>query len=326
MTSAPNAKNIDPEQIPAELRERRQWVAWLLRVRADKLTKEPWRPTPRRTFLASSTDPSTWGTFEGAITALSWADGIGFVFAPDDPYTGVDFDECRDRLTGALDPLIASYIARLASYTEASPSGAGVHVIVRAEIPDDLDGRRRGDVKMYCRGRYFTISGDHIAGSPTTVEDRQAELEAVYHDVFPAPEPTTFTTAAPRNITGDDRELIDQAMRAANGWKFELLWNGRWDGSTSPAARPTQRSARCSRSGWRRRRPRRRAVPPERPLPRQVGSRGLPRQDARFRAQRRRRPEATRAPRLDVITTSPPATLASRPAAAHRRRARRSGR
>jgi hypothetical protein len=230
MTSAPNAKNIDPEQIPAELRERRQWVAWLLRVRADKLTKEPWRPTPRRTFLASSTDPSTWGTFEGAITALSWADGIGFVFAPDDPYTGVDFDECRDRLTGALDPLIASYIARLASYTEASPSGAGVHVIVRAEIPDDLDGRRRGDVKMYCRGRYFTISGDHIAGSPTTVEDRQAELEAVYHDVFPAPEPTTFTTAAPRNITGDDRELIDQAMRAANGWKFELLWNGRWDG------------------------------------------------------------------------------------------------
>jgi primase-polymerase (primpol)-like protein len=63
MTSAPNAKNIDPEQIPAELRERRQWVAWLLRVRADKLTKEPWRPTPRRTFLASSTDPSTWGTF-----------------------------------------------------------------------------------------------------------------------------------------------------------------------------------------------------------------------------------------------------------------------
>jgi primase-polymerase (primpol)-like protein len=37
---------------------------------------------------------------------------------------------------------------------------------------------------MYSRGRYFTVTGQHLEGTPTAVEERQAELSAVHDRVF----------------------------------------------------------------------------------------------------------------------------------------------
>jgi hypothetical protein len=55
------------------------------------------------------------------------ADGLGLVFTDGDPFCGMDLDRCRDA-NGIIDAHARNLIARFASYTELSPSGAGVHM------------------------------------------------------------------------------------------------------------------------------------------------------------------------------------------------------
>lgn len=84
-------------------------------------------------------------------------DGVGFVLTAADPFTVFDFDKCRNSETGEIDPLIASYIARLDSYTEVSPSGTGIRVVVAAKLPPEH--RRAGHIEMYDNARFVSITG-----------------------------------------------------------------------------------------------------------------------------------------------------------------------
>lgn len=152
---------IDTSRIPQELHGRPQWVAWRLVHRDGKATKVPQRPDGRG--AASSTDPATWGTLPQALEAAQrYAfSGVGFVFTPDDPYVGIDLDNCRDPETGGLAEWAAEIVDMFpGAYAEASPSGTGVHIITRGRAPHN--GKRPyqgGAVEMYDRARFFTVSG-----------------------------------------------------------------------------------------------------------------------------------------------------------------------
>ncbi len=152
------------ENIPEELAERPQWVCWRYEERDEKLTKVPYQPSgpypPDQ--KASTTDLMTWGTFEAAYRALDnevrHYDGIGFVFSSADPFCGIDLDKCRDPQTGALDQWAQEIVGRVGEgYVEISPSGTGIHIIIRGSVRGG--GMRKGPVEMYSRGRYFTITG-----------------------------------------------------------------------------------------------------------------------------------------------------------------------
>jgi putative DNA primase/helicase len=159
------------ERVPAELREPLQWVDFKLEPsqKQTKLTKIPYNARTGR--KASSTNPKTWATYKAALDAYGRGgyDGLGFVFSPEDPYTGVDLDNCRDPETGAIEPKAQAIIDRLAGYTEVSPSGKGVHIIVKAKLPP---GRKRRDVEwrpgvpgvieMYDHARFFTMTGQRL--------------------------------------------------------------------------------------------------------------------------------------------------------------------
>jgi primase-polymerase (primpol)-like protein len=88
--------------------------------------------------------------------------GKGIVFDKDDPYTGIDFDKCRDAQTGTTQPWAAALIAELSSYTELSPSGTGWHVIARARLSKERN--KIGHVEMYDCGRFFTMTGQTVVG------------------------------------------------------------------------------------------------------------------------------------------------------------------
>ena len=75
-------------------------------------------------------------------------------------------------------------IALFGSYAELSPSRTGVHIIVRGSLPTGL---KRPEIEMYSRGRFFTITGEHLPGSPMTIEDCQPELYALYEELKPKP-------------------------------------------------------------------------------------------------------------------------------------------
>jgi putative DNA primase/helicase len=165
---------VDPpiiENIPKQLTERPQWVCWRLEERKGDMTKVPYTPgTLRR---ASSTDLMTWRTFSEALEAYEAGelpyDGIGFMFCSADPFVGIDIDDCRDPKSGHIEPWALKIADRVQEgYVEASPSGTGVHIIVEGSVRDGGRSRRKvrvgdevvGEVEMYSRERFFTITGE----------------------------------------------------------------------------------------------------------------------------------------------------------------------
>src|SRR5215212_4323992 len=100
------------------IRDLRQWVCWRTEERDGKLTKVPYSPL----------------TAEKASKEHGCG-GIGFVFTEDDPYCGVDLDKCREPESGEIEDWARELIEQLNSYTELSPSGTGVHILVKAQLP-----------------------------------------------------------------------------------------------------------------------------------------------------------------------------------------------
>ncbi len=222
---------IDATTIPAELKAIPQWVVWIWATRDGKATKIPIDPRVKRS--AAVNDPETWSDFDTAYSlATRWRTpgGIGFMFTADDPYCGVDLDKCRDPKTGEFTDGARRIIDRVGTYTEVSPSLTGAKMIVRAAL---MEGRNRTDgIEFYDRGRFFTITGQHVEGTPTTVETRQAEISALHAEFFPPKEQSE--RKRPPEMAGekldlDDDELIRRIRRSKQGYKFDGLMHGEHD-------------------------------------------------------------------------------------------------
>ena len=190
---------IDYSVVPIELRARPQWVIWKRQQRKGKWTKVPYRAVDGRT-LASATDPASWGTFDQAVARSGDAQGIGYVFSADDPYAGVDLDDCVDVETGELHEAAAAILQELGGYQERSPSGRGMHAIVIGIVPGD---RRRtsdtpwsGVFEVYDQERYFTITGQ---GAGMIVE---AQLDVLVARMF-GPEIAEPERAGPARTAQD---------------------------------------------------------------------------------------------------------------------------
>ena len=214
--------------LPDELKALRQWIVWRAESRPGKRkpAKVPYQP---RTGHRARTDvPATWGTYAQALARFQqggWH-GLGFVFTTDDPYAGIDLDDCRMPLTGEIAPWAWEIVKRFSSYTEVSPSGRGLHVLVRATLPDHV-GRKQGAVEVYDAGRYFAMTGQRLAELPATIEERQAQVESLYATLAPA-EPATLPLARHPGaaLVRSDAEVLARALAASNGAKFQALWSG----------------------------------------------------------------------------------------------------
>lgn len=183
---------LDPDTIPLALRETPNWVRWKLAARAGskKPTKIPLHPT--RDALASSTDPLTWGSFETCLANSSQhgACGVGYVLTADDPFVGVDFDHVIHN--GRVDPVAAAIIEDLHSYSEVSPSGEGVRVIVRGRIPPETKHKAdlgNGSVlEFWDSKRFITVTGDLLPGSLEDISDASEALARIIDRYALAPQ------------------------------------------------------------------------------------------------------------------------------------------
>jgi len=151
------------EGIPAELKDRPQWVCWRLEWKKARRKWDKPPINPRNGAYASHSDLTTWSSFADALAYYrsGKCEGLGFVFCTADPYCGIDLDDCRDRQTGQVAQWARAIVAELDSYCEISPSGTGLKIIVRAKLPGP--GRRvplgTGEVELYDQLRYFTVTG-----------------------------------------------------------------------------------------------------------------------------------------------------------------------
>jgi len=168
---------LQKEKIPKELKPRDQWVGWVKKKgKAGKISKVPINPNKKKSAPASVSDPETWGRFKKAIEAYErlGIDGIGFVFTKNDHYVGIDLDKCRDPKTEKIDAEAMAIVKALQSYTEISPSGTGLHIISKASL---VSGKKGKTMEIYGHGRYFTMTGRHLEGTPLTIENRESEIQ-----------------------------------------------------------------------------------------------------------------------------------------------------
>lgn len=216
---------VQHDHIPNQLKEHPQWVAWRWGLREGKYTKLP--INPRTGGKAMTNKPSTWGTIDEAQRhAAQYNIGIGYVFHQDDPFAGVDFDDCLDPETGELAPITLERIRSLDSYTEVSPSGKGVKVILLGKLPSHYRRNDAQRIEMYDDRRLFTLTGNLFPGAPTTIEPRQAELDRLHTEVFAhklqKPKPTII--ADPGGSLFSDEEVIEKALGSKNGTRFAQLF------------------------------------------------------------------------------------------------------
>jgi putative DNA primase/helicase len=228
----PEVIGVIGNAIPDELLPLRQWVGY------SKPTKVPLNG-------ASTTDPSTWYSYDEALTVAQFLikagkGGVGFVFGVDDPYAGVDLDACV--VDGQIHPAAQEIIDLLDSYWEVSPSGKGVHIIVRGELPDGFGSRTTGpwggSLEVYDHARYFTMTGhgqgeiatrtDDLAALarkylPPRVADQEIDWEAEPADALPDDELLAeLREGDPRFAALYDGELIPADKEGDSGRDFQL--------------------------------------------------------------------------------------------------------
>lgn len=251
--SAPPCIDLpSPDRIPELLLACPQWVYWISDWNS---TQKRWtkvlyfNESDRWAAKAKSTDPKTWTSFwnvwwpafKNRENGARWRPGVGFVLT--EGITVIDIDDCRNRDTGELTAEAIALIRLFNSYTEVSPSGTGVKIFLRGSKPGSRcflrDGCPYGHIEFYECERFVVVTGNVLKGVPRTIESRQAELDQLYHEVFP-PKPVRVPTthehcSCPDHMhhdhqpTGlDDQALFEVARRARDGDKFERLWHGDW--------------------------------------------------------------------------------------------------
>jgi DNA-binding MarR family transcriptional regulator len=219
------------QTIPDELQQLEQWVCYKLETRTTstgttKATKIPYSPLTGR--KASSTDPATWAAFEDALDAqlADGYDGLGFVFCESDPFTGVDLDGCANPSTGAISEHAWEWVEAFDTYAEVSPSGTGLHLIVRGQLETGRHNDRAG-VEAYSRARFFTVTGDAITGAGIRrMPERQDVLNQLVERYFPKPVETPPPTPS-QPIDLSDGELTERARNARKGMgeRFAALYD-----------------------------------------------------------------------------------------------------
>ena len=215
-------------EIPAELKALPQWILWKSEKKGERYTKVPYQIDGE---MAQANNRRTWSTFATAIKFYLEGnyDGIGFVFSRQDNYIGIDIDKCVT--DGKPNTFATEIIDTLDSYTEFSPSGKGIHIIVKGNLPQNVVGTGRKNTKhgleIYAHGRYFTFTGNKE--NSNEVYDRTDELAEVFEQYFDDSDIQGRVNLA--EFENDEIKISNEALwekmfRSKNGDEIRSLYNG----------------------------------------------------------------------------------------------------
>lgn len=238
------------KDVPAVMKGVKQWVTWGRNGKDEQGNhyplKKPFNPVTGKP--ASSTDPSTWATYEECEKAVSKFkySGLGYVFNED--YIAIDLDNVIDE-KGNMLPDVILLLEGLDSYTEYSQSKRGVHVILSkgaitlnknsAKLPVTKaqlqrctrQGTKVPSIEMYTKGRYFAITGN-IYNGHNIIKENTKEARRLYREYIDPVEAvgvstTIHTRRKPaKALTEPLKALLAVMYRGKNGAKIKKLWDG----------------------------------------------------------------------------------------------------
>jgi putative DNA primase/helicase len=212
------------DNIPATLTVKPNWVVWGVTGEPLKVPFQPESLLRLSTVPAKSGVPETWGAFETAVQCVQrgLAVGIGYEFDGSGIY-GVDLDHVISH-GGVLMPEAQAISDSLASYTEVSPSGHGLHIFVTADNANITRHRKQGGyVEIYSNARYFTVTGNVYGGSLKVV-NRTSELQQL-HDRYLLLEQMQTVTPS---YSVESPQCVDDFLRRGllKDAVLRTCWNG----------------------------------------------------------------------------------------------------
>lgn len=207
---------IEPVTFPVELLTRQQWLIW-------KFVQKPGQKKPSKMpYYASGCvrtgqqggedDRRELVDYNTAVAAAmeQQADGLGFAFLPGDGLIGIDIDAALgEDVEPRRKQRALNIIKACNSYTEFSPSGQGVHIIVKGNT-ETFKSSELG-IEVFCGRQFFTMSGNPYPGAAGEVVDITAStLETLRRTV------KQQATQAPSNPIpqppSNDRQKLESAL------------------------------------------------------------------------------------------------------------------
>ena len=236
--------------IPAmrELKTKPHWVSWGYKEVRDKEGKAKWTKPPscpHNGLGASVSNPKAWGSYDEAVlkTRRSNLDGVGFVLAEQDEFSGADLDHCRDAETGELEVWAADVVRLAETYVEVSPSGEGLRILWRGKVAATFK-HDPAQVEVYRSQRYLTITGDHVEGTPTEIlyapktEEMLRARVAAFKKGAAQPTSAPPPTAAPKTLQSSEqrsdffRRVNSAALADLPAWVPGIFSDARYQPGT----------------------------------------------------------------------------------------------
>ena len=225
------------DTLPDKLIECALWCVWKYEDRDGKPTKVPYNP--RTGGRAQSNNPATFSDFKTAVAAFGTCkyDGMGIGVFP--PFAAIDIDHCVEN--GILSPLASDIVTHSKSYTEYSPSGKGVRIILT--VPDGfkydkaryyINNQKKG-LEVYVSGstqKFVTITGNKISGD--TIQDGESPLRFVCEKYMeratqkPKTKPQRKPATHRATMTGD--YWLDMGMKKDPCLSYMIPTCSEWSG------------------------------------------------------------------------------------------------
>lgn len=209
---------------PNELKVLQQWIVWRAELNSEtkKTIKRPISPHTAR--YCDVNDKQSYSTFDHCVwLAENYPDqvtGIGFCLTADDPYCFIDFDQTDNESNFELQKAIFTHTK---SYAELSPSGNGLHIVAKANLPS---GRKRFACEIYTSGRFMTMTG--IVYRDAEIIEEQEVCTQVWEKLAKPIDAEKLNKHNGGDQQQSDEEIINAGCNAANGEKFHDLGSGNW--------------------------------------------------------------------------------------------------
>lgn len=207
---------FDDALIPEDLMAHDHWVLWSY----DLNEKGKWTKVPLyineagKIRRSSSKDPSKWMPYTfAAEQARIHGLGVSFMTSSDevhgDPFLFIDIDLPADH------PEVRELIISLGTYTEISPSGQGVRMILRGKKPTARC--RRGPYEVYDTGQPLTITGNQVPGTNLLIAETGDAFDQFFATYIDQGESTrTPVDVSNFTVTNAATTVQDVLAQAAN--------------------------------------------------------------------------------------------------------------
>lgn len=127
--------------------------------------------------------------------------GLGFVLSEEDCFVLLDIDFCLSPTNMEMAKEAMDLVENATSYTEISPSGEGIHVLLKGDIQRQGWTKIDESLRIEIYDNFFiTVTQNHVKGTPRSVERNQKFLNQLFqnhHISWPDPKFTSFWPETP---------------------------------------------------------------------------------------------------------------------------------